>query len=157
MYNIVDDNENVIKEKEIKFMKKKLSVFVVVLVLCFMTFGYMRVNASSKIVLNSGDEETGVRLCSLDDIEYQYYIEIGDETNVGYVVNCVRNIEKVLGTCKIYVIDEVNSTNYLLCNSDDNNMGTVVITITENEQIVTNVTGEISNVFHLGSSVSINE
>lgn len=135
-------------------MKKRiLKIFVLVLVFTLF-IGTIKVNAA-RVTIVKDENPDRVDVLSLSNNEF--YVAIDDETQIGYLTNCVRGNEEIIGTCEILIVDLNNSTNYLLCNADENNVGTVVITITDNEQIVTNVNGEISNVFYLGSSVIIND
>lgn len=135
-------------------MKKRiLKIFVLVFVFALF-IGTIKVNAA-RVTIVKDENPDRVDVLSLSNNEF--YVSIEDETKIGYLTNCVRGNEEIIGTCEILVVDLNESTNYLLCSADENNVGTVVITITENEQIVTNVTGEISNVFYLGSTVIINE
>ena len=135
-------------------MKKRIfKIFVLVLVFTLF-IGTIKVNAARVTIVK---DENPDRVDVLSLINNEFYVSIDDETKIGYLTNCVRGNEEIIGTCEILVVDLNSSTDYLLCCADENNMGTVVITITENEQIVTNVTGEISSVFYLGSSVVINE
>ncbi len=135
-------------------MKKRiLKIFLLVLVFT-LYIGTIKVNAA-RVTIVKDENPDRVDVLSLSNNEF--YVSIDDETKIGYLTNCVRGNEEIIGTCEILVVDLNESTNYLLCSADENNVGTVVITIIENQQTITNVTGEISNIFYIGSSVIINE
>ncbi len=131
-------------------MKKFKRIFfgvVLLVVLCIFTIGTISVNAARMI--REDDNDLGVVLYSLNDKEY--YVEIDEENNCGYVIEVKNGEENVIGTCSITVIfsDETNEViEYTDVNTDT--YGSIVIVITNNvsgEGYIQNVDGILENIF----------
>lgn len=131
-------------------MKKFKRIFfgvALLVVLCIFTIGTISVNAARMI--REDDNDLGVVLYSLNDKEY--YVEIDEENNCGYVIEVKNGEENVIGTCSITVIfsDETNEViEYTDVNTDT--YGSIVIVITNNvsgEGYIQNVDGILENIF----------
>lgn len=131
-------------------MKKFKRIFfgvVLLVVLCIFTIGTISVNAARMI--REDDNDLGVVLYSLNDKEY--YVELDEENNCGYVIEVKNGEENVIGTCSITVIfsDETNEViEYTDVNTDT--YGSIVIVITNNvsgEGYIRNVDGILENIF----------
>lgn len=131
-------------------MKKFKRIFfgvALLVVLCIFTIGTISVNAARMI--REDDNDLGVVLYSLNDKEY--YVEIEEENNCGYVIEVKNGEENVIGTCSITVIfsDETNEViEYTDVNTDT--YGSIVIVITNNvsgEGYIQNVDGTLENIF----------
>lgn len=131
-------------------MKKFKRIFfgvVLLVVLCIFAIGTISVNAARMI--REDDNDLGVVLYSLNDKEY--YVEIDEENNCGYVIEVKNGEENVIGTCSITVIfsDETNEViEYTDVNTDT--YGSIVIVITNNvsgEGYIQNVDGILENIF----------
>lgn len=131
-------------------MKKFKRIFfgvALLVVLCIFTIGTISVNAARMI--REDDNDLGVVLYSLNDKEY--YVEIDEENNCGYVIEVKNGEENVIGTCSITVIfsDETNEViEYTDVNTDT--YGSIIIVITNNvsgEGYIQNVDGILENIF----------
>ncbi|MBQ8292646.1 MAG: hypothetical protein IJX78_02415 [Bacilli bacterium] len=131
-------------------MKKFKRIFfgvALLVVLCIFTIGTISVNAARMI--REDDNDLGVVLYSLNDKEY--YVELDEENNCGYVIEVKNGEENVIGTCSITVIfsDETNEViEYTDVNTDTH--GSIVIVITDNvsgEGYIQNVDGILENIF----------
>lgn len=131
-------------------MKKFKRIFfgvALLVVLCIFTIGTISVNAARMI--REDDNDLGVVLYSLNDKEY--YVELDEENNCGYVIEVKNGEENIIGTCSITVIfsDETNEViEYTDVNTDT--YGSIVIVITNNvsgEGYIQNVDGTLENLF----------
>lgn len=131
-------------------MKKFKRIFfgvALLVVLCIFTIGTISVNAARMI--REDDNDLGVVLYSLNDKEY--YVELDEENNCGYVIEVKNGEENVIGTCSITVIFS-DETNEVIEYTDVNNdtYGSIVIVITDNvsgEGYIQNVDGTLENIF----------
>lgn len=135
-------------------MKKRiLKIFVLVLVFTLF-IGTIKVNAA-RVTIVKDENPDRVDVLSLSNNEF--YVSIDDETKIGYLINCVRGNEEIIGTCEIYVIDHVNDLNYTLCYDNENSVGSIIINIDEYGSYISNTTGDISNIFYSGLEVNISD
>lgn len=80
------------------------------------------------ITIIKDENPDGVSVLSIDN--ENYYIEIDEETNVGYVMQKLDNETIVLGTCEVSVIVGDKDPE-VLCVSAENSMWSLVI-VTDN-------------------------
>ncbi len=135
-------------------MKKKIFKILVIVLFLTLFLGTTEVNAARVTIVKDENPER-VDVLSLSNDEF--YVNIDDDTEIGYLIHCFRDVEELIGTCEIFVVDLNESTSYLLCAADENSLGTIVISIDDNEQIITSVNGELSNIFYIGTNVVIDK
>lgn len=113
---------------------------------------------AKKIIIEEDDNPDGVTDFVLGNREY--FIEINEETGIGFVIYSSNNNDYVLGTCSVTVIDE-NQNEYIECNSSANFEVLGEITLIklsdDNEFYISSLTGEVSNIFTLNDVVRIVE
>lgn len=112
------------EEEKMKKIFKVIFITMIFVLLC----GIIKIDAKTiKIHDHSGGPEGGgggVNTLTLFDSEY--YIEIDDTTNIGYIVYVENGNEIILGTCEVILVDN-NSHEQFICYSADNNLGTIII------------------------------
>ena len=126
-------------------------VFMLALTLCTLT-----INLSAKTIVIEKDED-------LDDntgyvLNNSYSIFINEDNNIGYLERNINGNSVVLGTCKVIIIDVSNPEGYILCNDDNNSLGTITILINSNNEekgTIVNLNGEISSINFINEEVSI--
>lgn len=142
-----------------KIFKKILKIFCLVLLLFTLA---NNINLSAIIIdidqEGGGSEENG------DYTPYGLYrgylINVDEETNVGYLERSINDKVTVLGTCEVIIIDVLNPEGYILCNDDNNSLGTITILINSNNEekgTIVNLNGEISTIISINEEVSIIE
>ncbi len=92
---------------------------------------------------------------SLED--ESYYVEINEETNVGYVVCSFNGEKEIVGTCTVIIINEENSNGYEVCTGQNDTLGIITIVITDeitSTGYVSDVTDELVGVFTVNEQVS---
>lgn len=138
-------------------MKKRKNIFIAcVMMITLFTFLFSSAEVSAaKIIIITNPNPGGVHVLSLNEINYS--IEVDEETEIGYVVYSINGMDEILGTCNVMITDITNNNTYNLCVSDDNELGSIVITVDRNSQIITETSGEVSDIFSFGSLVNIVE
>lgn len=92
---------------------------------------------------------------SLED--ESYYVEINEETNVGYVVCSFNDEKEIVGTCTVIIINEENPNGYEVCTGQNDTLGIITIVITDeitSTGYVSDVTDELVGVFTVNEQVS---
>ena len=87
-------------------------------------------------------------------------IRINEDNNIGYLERSINGNSVVLGTCEVIIIDVLNPEGYILCNDDNNSLGTITILINSNNEengTIVNLNGEISTIISINEEVSIIE
>lgn len=139
-----------------KIFKKILKIFCLVLLLFTLV---NNINLSAIIIdINQeggGSEENG------DHTPYglvkDYLINV-DGNNIGYLERSINGNSVVLGTCEVIIIDVLNPEGYILCNDDNNSLGTITILINSNNRengTIVNLNGEISTIISINEEVKI--
>lgn len=133
-------------------MKKFLFKILIISFMFIFLVKTLNVSAKKLEIENEFDDNVGSVLV-LNDIEF--YVEVDEETKIGYVVTECRGVKEVIGTCDVTIVDTNNTLIENFCLSSDNNVGTMVITMDDGFYIITESHGDISNVFYVGASVAI--
>ncbi len=140
-----------------KQIKKIFFGFVALMMLLVTAYSAVSVNAA-KVNIIRDDNRSGVVVISLYDTDY--YIDINEDTNIGYVIVSINGEEETLGTCTITVIDEENQSRHVLCSEGEDSLGCMTLVITNeetNEGYISIVTGEMSNLFNVNQIITIEE
>lgn len=153
---LTNDLKRVIMKVQFKGgnVMKKLFKFLVIVFMFVILLGTIEVNAAKITIVK---DENPDRVNVLLDGENDYYIEIDENGNVGYLYNLVRGNSELVGTCDIVIYDITDHTYYTLCSSSYNSIGSLVITNNQDSLIISEATGDISNVFYVGAQVIIND
>lgn len=144
-YNIV------ISYNENSAMKKLFKTFLILIVVALC--GSIVIVEAKGITIIRDDNPDGVSVLSIDN--ENYYIEIDEETNVGYVMQKLDNETIVLGTCKVSVIVGDKDPE-VLCVSTENSMGSLVIVTNSSVSTISLSEGDISSIFTIDTKVIIN-
>jgi len=132
-------------------------------VFCLVLFFFVFVNSINlnAIIIDinqegGGSEEDGDK--SPYGLCLDYFINMDEETNIGYLERCINGNNVVLGTCEVIIIDVLNPEGYILCNDDNNSLGSIIILIDSNDEekgTIVNVNGEINTIVSVNEEVSI--
>ena len=142
---------NIIKRKKNSAMKKLFKAFLILIVVALC--GSIVVEEVKWIIIIRDDNPDGVSLLLIDN--ENYYIEIDEETNVGYVMQKLDNETIALGTCEVSVIvGDKNPEG--LCVSTENSMGSLVIVTNNSVSTISLSEGDISSIFIIDTKVIIN-
>ncbi len=131
-------------------MKKLFKLFILAIVFVLLV-GTMKVNSAKIIIVKDENPDRVTVLSLLDD---NYYIEVNDENNIGYLYSEISGYIELIGTVRVEIFDEINGYSYTLCKSDYSAIGLLIISIDKDSSIITEVYGEISNVFQVGNIVA---
>lgn len=138
-------------------MKKIVKLFLIITLL-ILVCGNVNVEAKSiKIHSQSGGPEGGGGVNTLTLNNSEYYIYVDEITGVGYLINKHNGQENIIGTCQVIIFDVSNSQSYIWCLSNEENLGTIEVSIIKDTQIITNIDGEIENLINCGSIVTISD
>lgn len=130
-------------------LKKLLRALVIGLVI-ILGAGFITVNAAG-IIIFEDDNPDGVTVLANDD--EHYLIEVDDTTGIGYVMFVVDEERTTIGTVEVTIV-ETGKEPEILCNSGNNSLGSLVITIGDNA-VITSSTGTISGIFTVNTVVQI--
>ena len=86
-----------------------------------------------------------------------YLINVDEDNNIGYLERSINGNSVVLGTCEVIIIDVSNHEGYILCNDDNNSLGTITILINSNNEekgTIVNLNGEISSINFINEEVT---
>jgi len=144
MYNKVERKEN-------SDMKKIFKAFLIIIIVAL--FGIKAVIEANGIIIIRDENPDGSTVLSIDN--ECYYIEIDEETNVGYVIQKLDNETIVIGTCEVSVIDGDKDPE-VLCVSAENSMGSLVIVTDNSVSTISLSEGDISIIFTIDTKVIIN-
>lgn len=114
--------------------KRKFKILGIVVFVFLMMFLINTATVNAAKVAFVGDEDdndTHVVLYSNNDRDY--YIEVDEETDYGYVIMTTSRGETILGTCKVIVYTDEKPNGYELCSIDNqyDDLGVLKITITD--------------------------
>ncbi len=132
-------------------MKKLFKAFLILIVVALC--GSIVFVEAKGITIIRDDNPDGVSVLSIDN--ENYYIEIDEETNVGYVMQKLNNETIVLGTCEVSVIVGDKDPE-VLCVSAENSMGSLVIVTDIDVSTISLSEGDISSIFTIDTKVIIN-
>lgn len=130
---------------------KKLFKFLVIVFMFVILLGTIEVNAAKITIVKDENPDRVTVLSLLDD---NYYIEVNDENNIGYLYSEIRGYTELLGTVRVDIFDEFNDYSYTLCESNHCSIGSLIISIEDNNLIIYEAYGDISNVFPVGTIVT---
>lgn len=137
-------------------MLKKSMKLIFFGLLIFILCINISVNASTIVIEEDGDESENSGVYA---IKYcQYMIRINEDNNIGYLERNINGNSVVLGTCEVIIIDVLNPEGYILCNDDNNSLGTITILINSNNEengTIVNLNGEISTIITINEEVKI--
>ena len=137
-------------------MLKKSMKLIFFGLLIFILCINISVNASTIVIEEDGDESENSGVYAIK--YYQYMIRINEDNNIGYLERSINGNSVVLGTCEVIIIDVLNPEGYILCNDDNNSLGTITILINSNNEengTIVNLNGEISTIISINEEVSI--
>ena len=140
-----------------KIFKKTIKIFCLVLLLFTLA---NNINLSAIIIdINQEGDGSGkdgdknpYGLCR------DYSINVDEDNNIGYLERSINGNSVVLGTCEVIIIDVLNPEGYILCNDNNNSLGTITILINCNDETkgtIVNVIGEISTIISINEEVKI--
>ena len=140
---------------------KKSKLLKIIICIITIIVGSNNIVANAKTVkIERDNNPEGVTVLSARDVEY--YIEIDEETKIGYVVFINRGIEEVIGTCNIVVYDRYNTLGYSLCEdenvSDTTFLGYMEIIIIDEENnagYIAKMSGILNTIFTVHDEVYI--
>ena len=136
-------------------MKKTIKLFVVLFLVMLCCVNITVGAASVKIVKNEGGNEEGSNTLALFNDEF--YIEVDEDTNIGYLIHKNRGNDIVIGTCKVELINSITSDNSIICYSNSmNNLGSLIIVFDNESGVVVEAVGDIENIFCVGTYVNVN-
>ena len=136
-------------------MKKTIKLFVVLFLFMLCCVNITVGAASVKIVKNEGGNEEGSNTLALFNDEF--YIEVDEDTNIGYLIHKNRGNDIVIGTCKVELINSITSDNSIICYSNSmNNLGSLIIVFDNESGVVVEAVGDIENIFCVGTYVNVN-
>lgn len=143
-----------------KIFKKILKIFCLVLLL-FTLVNNINLNA---IIIDINQEGGGNEENDGNKNPYglcrDYSINVDEDNNIGYLERSINGNSVVLGTCEVIIIDTLNPNGYVLCDDDNNSLGTITILIDSNDEekgAIVNVNGEIDSIISINDEVSIIE
>ena len=131
-------------------MFKKLLRALVIALVIILGAGFITVNAAG-IIIFEDDNPDGVTVLTNDD--EHYLIEVDDTTGIGYVIFVVDEERTTIGTVEVTIV-ETGKEPEILCNSGNNSLGSLVITIGDNA-VITLSPGTISGIFAVNTVMQI--
>lgn len=135
-------------------MKKTIKLFVVLFLFMLCCVNITVGAASVKIVKNEGGNEEGSNTLALFNDEF--YIEVDEDTNIGYLIQKSRETEIVIGTCKVEIINNITNESSILCYSDcQNDLGFIIISCYNEDGTIISSYGDVSIIFEIGAKVSV--
>lgn len=135
-------------------MKKTIKLFVVLFLFMLCCVNITVGAASVIIVKNEGGNEEGSNTLALFNDEF--YIEVDEDTNIGYLIQKSRETEIVIGTCKVEIINNITNESSILCYSDcQNDLGFIVISCYNDDGTIISSYGDVSIIFEIGAKVSV--
>lgn len=136
----------------------KISKFLKIIFVFILMFFALTINLSASTIIIERDDDSD------DNTGYvfnaNYLITINEDDNIGYFQRSINGNNVVLGTCEVIIIDTLNPNGYVLCNDDNNSLGTITILINSNDEekgAIVNVNGEINTIVSVNEEVSIME
>ena len=86
--------------------------------------------------------------------EKEYFIDINDEEGTGYLVYSEGNIEYIVGTCKVVIIDDEHLDGYIACTEKDGmkSFGTITVEMNKYDRLVE---GDISDIYIVNDVILI--
>ena len=135
-------------------MKKTIKLFVVLFLFMLCCVNITVGAASVKIVKNEGGNEEGSNTLALFNDEF--YIEVDEDTNIGYLIQKSRETENIIGTCKVEIINNITNESSIICYSDcQNDLGIIVVSYYNDDWTIISSYGDISIIFGTGTKVSV--
>lgn len=138
------------------FLKKLFCIFLAFAVICITIVNSLSVNAAKTI--EKDNNPLGVVLYTLNSSEY--YLEINEDENRGYLIELNNGQEEIVGTCSVIIQSEEEHSipsEYIDFNNTSS-LGSIVIILTDSETgkgYVQNVNGELANLFVVNEKVIV--
>lgn len=136
-------------------MKKTIKLLLVLFLFMLCCVNITVGAASVKIVKNEGGNEEGSNTLALFNDEF--YIEVDEDTNIGYLIQKSRETENIIGTCKVEIINNITNESSIICYSDcQNDLGFIIIICNSDSGVVIDSFGDIEFIFSQGTNVQVN-
>ena len=138
---------------------KKIFKIICLIILLFTLVNSINLSAITIVIDQEGGEGENNGNSGTYGLVKDYLINV-DENNIGYLERSINGNSVVLGTCEVIIIDVLNPEGYILCNDDNNSLGTITILINSNNEengTIVNLNGEISTIISINEEVSIIE
>ena len=136
---------------------KKIFKIICLIILLFTLVNSINLSAITIVIDQEGGEGENNGNSGTYGLVKDYLINV-DENNIGYLERSINGNSVVLGTCEVIIIDVLNPEGYILCNDDNNSLGTITILINSNNEengTIVNLNGEISTIISINEEVII--
>ena len=111
---------------------KKIFKIICLIILLFTLVNSINLSAITIVIDQEGGEGENNGNSGTYGLVKDYLINV-DENNIGYLERSINGNSVVLGTCEVIIIDVLNPEGYILCNDDNNSLGTITILINSND------------------------
>ena len=136
---------------------KKIFKIICLIILLFTLVNSINLSAITIVINQEGGEGENNGNSETYGLVKDYLINV-DENNIGHLERRINGNNVVLGTCEVIIIDALNPEGYILCNDDNNSMGTITIQININDEskgTIVSMSGEIYTIISINEEVNI--